>query len=223
MITSNRLVTLATFPAPDAAGFIKNLLVAEGVQAFLADEFTMGMLWHLGNSIGWAKVQVAETDVTRANEILEAYRETVADLGHEAFAAEATACTALDEAQEPASFTSIANEPDYGAADPTAELASRALRSAVMGTGCVPLAFYGAWLIGRLMFSTAQLSAKAARKLWLAFGITLVVFLQYSMALGITLLLLGSGGILVGPLCILKLIRWINRRDDPRHASRPVS
>ncbi len=100
MTTSNRLVTLATFPAPATAGFIKSLLVAEGVQAFLADEIMMGMYWCLANSMGWVKVQVAEADVSRANEILEAYRETLADLGHEAFVAEATACMAVDESQE---------------------------------------------------------------------------------------------------------------------------
>ena len=225
MITSNRLVTLATFPEPATAGFIKNLLVAEGVQAFLADEFTMGTLWHLGNSIGWVKVQIAETDMTRAIEVLESHREAVADLGYEAFTAEATSSLAADESQETAPWTSTTDEPDDCVADPTEDLASRTLRSAVMGTGCVPLAFYGAWLVGRLILPTVELSTTAARKLWLAFGITIMVLLQYSVILGSTALLLAFafGGILVASFCIREFIRWVNRRDDPRHASRPVS
>lgn len=222
MTTSNRLVTLATFPAPATAGFIRNLLVAEGVQAFLADEIMMGMFWHLGNSMGWAKVQVAEADVSRANEILEACRETLADLGYEAFAAEATSSMAVDEVQEPAFSTSLsADELDYGVVDSTDDLASRAFRSAVMGMGCVPLAFYGAWLVGRLMNSNSELSSAAARKLWLAFGITLMVFVAYSAFLGRGALLLWVAS--VGAFSIRAFIRWLNRRDDPRHASRPVS
>src|SRR5437868_15459772 len=100
MLISNRLVTLATFPDPATAGFVKNLLVAEGVQAFLADQFSMGMLWYVGNSIGWVKVQVAETDVSQANEILEAYRETLADLGLEAFVSEAMNSLPAEESLE---------------------------------------------------------------------------------------------------------------------------
>lgn len=221
MLTSNRLVTLATNPSPAAAGFIKNLLVAEGVQAFLADEITMGMFWHLGHSIGWVKVQVAEVDVSRANEILKASRETLADLGIQAFVTEAMNSIPSEESLEAAPLTSIADEPDYQVIDTTDELAAKALRSAVMGMIYVPLACYGAWLVDQLMNSSSELSATAARKLWLAFGITSVTFMGYSMILGPNGLLIWAVG--VGALSIRAVLRWVNRRDDPRHAPRPVS
>ena len=181
----------------------------------------MGMFWHLGNSMGWVKVQVAAADVSRANEILEAHRETLTDLGQEVFVAEATACLPMDEAQEVAPLAAIADEPDYGASDPTEDLAARAFRSAVIGTGCFPLAFYGAWLVGRLMNSNSELSAKAARHLWLAFGITFLVFVAYSTVLGRSALLLWISS--VGAFSVRAFVRWINRRDDPRHAPRPVA
>ena len=221
MTTSNRLVTLATFPAPATASFIKSLLVAEGVQAFLADEFMMGMYWHLGNSMGWVKVQVAEADVPCANEILEASRETLADLGQEAFIAEATARAAVDESPEAVPLNATAGESDYGVVDPTEDLAVRALGSAVMGMVYAPLAFYGAWLVGRLMNSNSTLSAKAVRNLWLAFGITFMVFVGYTLIIGRAALLAWIGS--VGAFSIRTFVRWINRRDDPRHAARPVS
>jgi hypothetical protein len=221
MTTSNRLVTLATFPAPATAGFIKSLLIAEGVQAFLADEITMGMFWHLGNSIGWVKVQVAEADVSRANEILEACRETLADLGLEAFVMEAMTSIPSEESSETVPVISAADEPDYAFVDPTDELAVKALRSAVVGMIYVPLALYGAWLVVQLMNSRSELSATAARKLWLASGITFAVLTGYS-------LVLGPYGFLfwvacLGALSIRAVLRWVNRRDDPRHAARPVS
>jgi len=84
------LVTLATFPTPVEAGFVRNLLEAEGVRAYLADEMTAGMFWQLGNTIGWVKLQVSAADLLRANEILEERQHTLADVGQEAFAAEAT-------------------------------------------------------------------------------------------------------------------------------------
>lgn len=221
MITSNRLVTLATFPAPATAGFIKSLLVAEGVRAFLADEIMMGMYWHLGNSMGWVKVQVAEADVTRANEILEACRETLADLGFEAFVMEAMTSIPSDESLESVPLTSTADEPDYAFVDPTDELAVKALRSAVMGMAYVPLALYGAWLVVQLMNSRSELSASAARKLWLASGITLAVLTGYSIVLGPYGFLFWVAS--AGAFSIRAVVRWVNRRGDPRHAARPIS
>jgi hypothetical protein len=223
MSTSNRLVTLETFTAPAAASFIRDLLVADGVPAFLADEHALVMFWHLGNAFGWVKLWVAESDVDRADEILEAHRQTLADLGQEAFVAEAIGSPSAEEMQPAECCASTGDEPLFDVADSMDELASRAWRSAVLGLGCFPLAFYGAWLVGRLIFSTGELSATAACKLWLSFGITFVVFLGYSVIIGGPALLLGIGGSAVGAFCIREFVRWVNRRDDPGHAPRPVS
>ena len=67
---ANELVTLAKYPTPERAGFIRNLLEAEGVRAYLADDVTVGMLWYLTTAVGGVKVRVAEGDVARATEIL---------------------------------------------------------------------------------------------------------------------------------------------------------
>jgi hypothetical protein len=90
-------VTLATFPTPVEAGFVRNLLEAEGIRAYLADEMTAGMLWQLSNTIGWVKLRVASSDFARANEVLEEHHQTVADLGPEAFAEEATSTAPAEE------------------------------------------------------------------------------------------------------------------------------
>ncbi len=163
---THELVTLATFPTPVEAGFVKNLLEAEGIRAFLADEITAGMFWQLGNSIGWVKLQVAEGDADRATEILEEHHRTLADVGQEAFAAEATSTPAEAEA--------VDEGPDDSPEDPNDELAARAFHAAGIGLIFLPILLYAAWLIGRLIFSRSELSERASRRLWLAFGITIV-------------------------------------------------
>lgn len=180
MSVSSRLVTLTNFPGPTEAGFIKNLLEAEGIHAYLADDVAVGMVGYLGNAMGWVKLQVAEDDLERANEILEAHRQTIADVGPEAFAAEATSAVDTDEIETEASGSSAAEEgDDDDTVDPMDELAWRALRAAGLGLMFVPLTFYAAWLIGRLIFSKGELSSSASWKLWLAFALVILVFGGY--------------------------------------------
>src|SRR5262245_10156703 len=93
----NSLVTLDTFPNPEHARFIQGLLESEGVPAYLADETAAGMMWHLSSDIGGIKLQVAEADTPRAQEILEAHRQTLADMSPEAFAAEAESSPSAEE------------------------------------------------------------------------------------------------------------------------------
>ena len=171
----NPLVTLDTFPNPERARFIQGLLESEGVPAYLADETAGGMMWHLSSAIGGIKVQVAEADILRAQEVLEAHRQTLADLGPEAFAAEATSNPPADEfptgaPQDLATDADADDEPP----NPTDELASRAWRAAAIGVVCCPVLVYAIWLIGRLIFSKTELSPRASRHFWLAFTITAV-------------------------------------------------
>lgn len=72
------LKTLATFATPIEADMVRNQLEASGVQAFLADDQTVGWLWHLGAPLG-VKVQVAESDLPRALKILEDLRRPQAE------------------------------------------------------------------------------------------------------------------------------------------------
>ena len=221
-IVSNRLVTLATFPAPPVAGMVKDLLAAEGVRAFLADEMTTVMFWHLGIALGWTKLQVAEADVARATEILGTYRQTLVDLGGEAFATEAMSCPVADDDLESTAAVPAVGDMDDEFVDPTEDLASRALRSAVIGMGFGPIAIYGAWLVGRLIVSKSVLNAKAARKLWVAFSVTFAHFLMYAAVLGRTPLVFVIGGVVVAAFCIRELVRWVNRRQSPRRVN-PLS
>jgi hypothetical protein len=174
----NQLVTLGTFPNLESARFIRNLLDAEGIRSYLADETTGGMLWHLGNAIGWIKLQVAETDLPRAQEILEAQRQTLDDLGPEAFAAEAVAGETDDEVSANVTDTEVGDRPRTGAesddevVNPTDDMALRAFRASAIGIVFCPILLYAVWLIARLIFSKAELSPRASRHLWLAFGIT---------------------------------------------------
>ena len=67
---AGKMVTVATFDMPTEAHLAKGLLEANGLTAFLADELTVGVAWHLSNAIGGIKLQVAENDVERATGIL---------------------------------------------------------------------------------------------------------------------------------------------------------
>ncbi len=69
---SERLVTAGTFGTPIEASIVRSHLEAEGIRAFVADEATVGMAWHLGTAVGGVKVQLAEDDVERAVCVIEA-------------------------------------------------------------------------------------------------------------------------------------------------------
>ena len=68
---SHKLITLASFSTETEASIVRHRLEADGIRAFLADEVTAGMAWHLGTAIGGIKLQVAQEDVHRAMAILE--------------------------------------------------------------------------------------------------------------------------------------------------------
>ena len=74
-----KLVPVDTFDMPTEAHLAKGLLEANGLTAFLADELTVGVAWHLSNAVGGIKLQVPETDVERATGILAASRLTRLD------------------------------------------------------------------------------------------------------------------------------------------------
>jgi len=63
-------VTVATFPTAAEAELARNLLSEEGLNAFLADAETVGMLWHVGGALGGVKLQVAAGDEPRARNVL---------------------------------------------------------------------------------------------------------------------------------------------------------
>jgi len=68
---SDDLRTVASFNTPIEADIARNHLEAAGIQAFLADDQTIGWLWHLGTALQGVKLLVAESDLARAIETLQ--------------------------------------------------------------------------------------------------------------------------------------------------------
>jgi predicted RNA-binding Zn-ribbon protein involved in translation (DUF1610 family) len=65
------LVTVGRFREPQLAHLAKTKLESEGINAFVRDEYTVGVNWLLSNAIGGVKVKVSEEDEQRAIEIIE--------------------------------------------------------------------------------------------------------------------------------------------------------
>lgn len=65
-----RLVTVASYNSPWEAQLAKARLEAAGIEAVIADENFMRLYWAVSNSLGGAKVQVRESVVGQAAELL---------------------------------------------------------------------------------------------------------------------------------------------------------
>lgn len=66
-----KFVTVAVFPLPQNAYIIQSRLEAEGIQVFLKDELTVQTDNFLSNAIGGVKLQVSESNVEAATQILK--------------------------------------------------------------------------------------------------------------------------------------------------------
>lgn len=67
---SEKLITIATFSQAIEAHVSKTKLESEGIICFIADENIVNMNWFYSNAVGGVKLQVKESDVKRALEIL---------------------------------------------------------------------------------------------------------------------------------------------------------
>ena len=67
---SQDLCTLHSYWSVEEAHLARVQLEAAGIRAFISDEQTLGMAWHLGNALQGAKLQVREEDVEQAEAIL---------------------------------------------------------------------------------------------------------------------------------------------------------
>lgn len=63
-------VTIARYDLPYEAQIAHARLQAEGIQTFIADEYTIGMQWLYANALGGVKLQVRARDAAWAAEIL---------------------------------------------------------------------------------------------------------------------------------------------------------
>ncbi len=68
----NNLITIATFGNSVEASLAKQLLESEGIPAFIIDDHTASMAWHLTIALGWIKLKVLQSDVNNAIDILTA-------------------------------------------------------------------------------------------------------------------------------------------------------
>lgn len=74
-IDHDRLETVASFTDPLQAHIARGRLEAEGVPAYVIHENHVWAAWFLSNALGGVKLQVAQGDADRAQEILAADRE----------------------------------------------------------------------------------------------------------------------------------------------------
>ena len=146
-----KLVTVGTFDMPTEAHLAKGLLEANGLEAFLADELTVGVAWHLSNAVGGIKLQVPETDVERATGILAAREDSSID--------------AEDGLADRPEVDESEAEPTSSTGDRTVD---RALRAALLGLLLLPLQLYSLGLLGRLTFSSQKVSPRKRRRMALA-------------------------------------------------------
>ena len=73
---NEKFVTVMTFTFAHEAGIIQGRLEAEGITCFVKDELTAQVLPFYSNAIGGVKLQVLESDVEQAIEILKETNET---------------------------------------------------------------------------------------------------------------------------------------------------
>ena len=148
---SLKLVTAVTCPSSIEANIVRNYLEAGGVRAFLADDATIGMAWHLGTALGGVKVQVAEEDADRAAELLDADRD--------------------DPIGDAEQDSTIDAEDDEDVDEPPAavqdEVVARALRAAFFGLMFPPLQYYAVWLLLTLPSDGERLTKRNQRRVYL--------------------------------------------------------
>ena len=70
---SEELVTIAKFFSLGEAKLVQGKLSSEGISAFLCDEHTHAINWHMGAAFGGIRLQVPDSQVVRALEILDGF------------------------------------------------------------------------------------------------------------------------------------------------------
>ena len=78
---SEELVTIAKFYSLGEAKLAQGKLISEDISAFVCDENMHAMNWHMGMALGGIRLQVPDSQVVRALEVLDGFEpeETEAD------------------------------------------------------------------------------------------------------------------------------------------------
>jgi hypothetical protein len=148
----DNLVTILDKATTEEAHIVKNLLEAEGIEVFLEGELSGGMLWAASPNIGNTKVKVKEGD----------YQQAIA-LVHET--------SPLEEDEDP--------ELHLAEETPLDQMALRSFKAAVCGWFFIPLTFYSAYLIVRVICDDGEMKKRGMGIVWIAAAINLATLFFY--------------------------------------------
>jgi len=76
---SDELVTIAKFFSLGEAKLAQGKLSSEGISAFVCDEHTHAINWHMGAAFGGIRLQVPDSQLVRALEVLEGFQPEESD------------------------------------------------------------------------------------------------------------------------------------------------
>ncbi|BDA66657.1 hypothetical protein CAL7716_008230 [Calothrix sp. PCC 7716] len=150
---NNNLITIATFGNSVEASLAKQLLEAEGIPAFLMDDDTASMAWHLTIALGWIKLKVLQSDADNAIDILTAVEFINPD----------TEAPSTDE-NTPQAETSRRRSSTKTKSD---KILDDAFNAAIIGLFIFPLCImqlYSLWLLVFLLFTGWKISANRQLK-----------------------------------------------------------
>jgi len=125
----NRLITIARFRDLLEAELARGKLEAEGIPAFLADQYLVGLRWDLSNAIGGVRLQVPHEYTEEAREIINADHSAV-----------------LSELQSPSLVSQKDSCPSCGSADIRQKKLSRT-SGAISLLFALPILFWGTRIV----------------------------------------------------------------------------
>ncbi|ADG69948.1 hypothetical protein Plim_4137 [Planctopirus limnophila DSM 3776] len=175
---SHDLVTLRVFWNEVEANIAASILRRENIKVYLSGGEIASMDWTLANAIGGIRLQVAEQDVERSEELLELAVSEDADTLQAR--TEENGSGNPDKADDHESNWDEDELPDrYQLSDDAArryeetlslreQKAGYALRSATIGLLFIPLQFYTAYLIHEVYTLEGQLRSRYVRYTWVA-------------------------------------------------------
>lgn len=147
-IMLGRLITVEAYQNAMQAHLAKNHLEAAGIHSVLPDEHSVSNLWHLSGAIGGIKLQVAESDLERAEAVLDALENHRSDAASVSVDVDADDDDAEDEPkpeQKPPDKEDA--EDEESKLNPREQNAERAYPAALIGMVFPPLQFYATWLL----------------------------------------------------------------------------
>jgi hypothetical protein len=172
---ADKHVIVASFPTPHEAQLAKMQLESADIPAYVSDEMTVGMVWHMGTALGGVKLHVAEADAQRAEAILSGSDPT-------------------DKADHPLEATPYRkhgrSEQDLDGISPTRhgdDAARRAFRAAIVGLFLCPgvVHIYSIGLV--LSARSLKLSASGRRNLIAAASVDAAVLVTIVVLIALKL------------------------------------